>query len=162
MATETRTTRERLVELLREDPEISAVAAAERLDVSRQRIYQLLKALKKDGETERLVPRRQPSMLVREVAREVSRSIDLAADGLLVSADLVQRGYRVYAPITPRDRVDLITIDRAGHVERVEVTIGVLRDGVITHEERAPEYDRQAIVVRGEPIEYRPELPDIE
>ncbi len=159
------TTRERLAGLLAEDPEISAPDAAEILGVSRQRVHQILKSLGvKRGPIRRRIQRTpRPKVLTGGVRVGLTATMKGTVGELLVAADLLQRGYQVFTPITRHTAsVDLVILDIGGtSVERIEVKTAKRREGRLIYTAPAHErYDRLAIVATGEEVIYKPAFPE--
>ena len=102
-------------------------------------------------------------MLTGGVRAALTATMKGTVGELLVAADLLQRGYQVFAPMTRHmASVDLVTLDIGGtHVERVEVKTGRRREGRLVYASPTHErYDRLAIVVPGEEVIYKPAFPE--
>lgn len=79
---------------------------------------------------------------------------------LLVAADLLERGFHVFVPVTRHiGACDLITLAPDGKVERIEVKRGKKTKHGTRYAKPTPRtFDRLAVVVPGEPIRYQPPL----
>ena len=116
--------RDKLKKLLVKRPDISAREAAEKLGISRQRLYQILK-------TEGIVLARPTTILARPVEKLKSKFgshpglppyVVGEMNELLVAIDLLKLGYDVYRSVTGRGLCDLVAISReTGVATRVEV-----------------------------------------
>lgn len=80
---------------------------------------------------------------------------------LIVAADLTARGWDVFWPFVRNTRFDILACHPHGEiVRRIEVRAGQRRKGVVTfNRKNGALFDHYAIVVAGEPVIYRPELP---
>lgn len=90
----------------------------------------------------------------------VSRATVGAVSELIVSVDLLRRGYDVFRALSPSCSCDLVIL-KNGRVIRVEVRTGVINTGgKIAHAWKEKDRDRSdvlAVVVNGSII-YKPEL----
>jgi hypothetical protein len=161
------TSREAVRRLVREQPTWNLSRIADEVGVSRERVRQLVKA-------EGLAPprgvvgyrRRDRPPVARLITGGVAVRITHAVAGtigeLLVAADLLARGYQVYAPITRHGGAcDLITL-REGLTECIEVRCGARNArGVVKYNRPdTAKSDRRAIVLTGEPVLYDPPFPN--
>lgn len=87
-----------------------------------------------------------------------------AVSELIVSVDLMRKGYHVFRALSAHCPCDLIAMD-AGRVIRIEVRTGIVnptgsisypRSGLSKHA-----YDVMAIVIRGVEVQYIPDLKDL-
>lgn len=117
-------TREEIAALRLDDPEITAAEMSRRLNVSTQRIRQILIALGLPTSTSRsrMEPFRRP-----DVAVSLERCGNTVARGtwaeLVAAADLVRRGYEVFLQRSGGSSCDMISL-KEGKCERVEVKLG--------------------------------------
>lgn len=167
MADREETTREKVLRLNRENPTWNMSDIARDIRVSRERVRQI-------AESEGLLIERG----VRGVRSREARSpeprvstggilvpINHTAAGLigelLVAADLTARGYVAFIPLTRNAECDLIAMSKDGRLEKIEVRCGKRTPAGITYN-RKPEgtHDRYAIVITGEPVIYKPDLPN--
>lgn len=147
--------------------------AAARLGVSRQRISQIyrslgvdLAALRRSAADDARTYSATPRVVTGGVTlRETAVTVGHVSE-LLAAADLMSRGFQVFAPISQsRARVDLIAMDRSGACQRIEVRSGRrLPNGGLSFPKnrgrRLPYVDRYAVVLTGEPVRYVPALSD--
>ncbi len=164
MTAEEISTRERLVQLIQEDPDIPVSELAEALDVTRQRVHQLLNALGISRPLTRGFRRQRQRMVITGGVRAaVTQATQNTVSELLVAADLMQLGHQVFLPM-PRHRlgVDLITLHiETFETERIYVTTGRRRGGeLVCDRPVTPLHDRLAIVVSGERPIYEPAFPE--
>lgn len=142
--------RDRMVELLQQDPAIGAAEAGRALDISRQRAHKLLEDLRPE-----IVGATAPRLRVG--AAGGSRHFTVAI--LLVAVDLTDRGWQVFMPTTPHNATcDLVAVSSDGaKVQRIEVRTAKRRLEEIEYTEpRGGVFDRLALVITGEPVLYRP------
>ncbi len=158
-------TREWLSAQLRSGKRPSLAEVSQACGVTRQRASQLYKAL---GEVPGASLSSGPQARLRTGGIDVplSSSVVGSISELLAAADLMARGYQVFAPVGQTvARVDLIALDHRGHALRIEVRSGHRRaDGTgftwaRNPRHRQPLVDHYAIVVTGEPVVYSPALP---
>lgn len=175
MSIHTPSTRDRLRSMVEESSTLPTVSqASDALGVSRQRISQLYKSLgmhpergRRKSTSHTLTAPRLPSSRLRTGGNTASLSTAVVGhvSELVASADLVARGFCVFAPIAQTTApVDLIVVSReSGKAERIEVRSGVRRDGKISWSRSSPSRkrfsDRYAIVLAGEPVRYYPPYP---
>ncbi len=160
-------TRQRVLALVREEPQLNQSEIAARVGATRQRVSAILAS---EGLT---VPKGKRGALPRgkavvtETAPKHAPGLPsyLAAAGgvagvLVAAADLMTRGYAVYLPVSPSAAPDLIAIDRKGGVKRVGVQRARRRTGnALEYEYPKPnEIDVQAMLVTDEPVHYDPAL----
>jgi hypothetical protein len=85
-----------------------------------------------------------------------------AESELLVSADLLHKGFEVYRNVSPWGSSDLV-VKRGSLLFTVEVRTGYLnKKGEPTTSKERMKSDILAIVVNGPRIVYKPELPSVE
>lgn len=169
-------TRESVAAWRERDPEASAAEMARELGVSRTRIGQLLESLGLPTRTNRSgshgLARKPPAIesRIRTGGGPVKINSRVAGNiaELLVAADLLARGYRVFGPISKcSSGADLIAVGNRGYARprMIEVRSGKrgasgalhFRKQVYgKHPSWKPHY---AVVVIGEPITYVPDLP---
>lgn len=172
----------RLRELVDAGAGAREIAAA--MQVSRQRIYQVAAregiALKRPAVTPPLAPepaggaaaarRRRPGKAPVNVPRLITGGVPLQINStatgrvaeILVMADLIARGWHVYAPLLDSRRGhDLIACGN-GRMVSFEVRSGRRRpSGVKFDRDMVVRSDHYAIVVTGEPVAYDPPLEDL-
>lgn len=94
---------------------------------------------------------------------------------LLVTADLMARGYRVFTPVSRVSVYDLIAVDpKTGNVKKIEVKTGKRSESGKPYYQRNKSHksrnapatdghssapDHYAVIIRGEPAIYDPPLP---
>lgn len=142
--------RDRMVELLQQDPEIGAAEAGRVLNISRQRAHQLL-----DGLRPEIVDSTAPQLRVGAASGTKRFTVAI----LLVAVDLTDRGWQVFMPTTPHNATcDLVAVSADGaKVQRIEVRTAKRRlEQVEYTEPRGGVFDRLALVITGEPVLYRP------
>lgn len=80
---------------------------------------------------------------------------------LVVSVDLMRKGYHVFRSMSPHSPCDLVVM-KSGVVQRIEVRTGTVNlDGTYTypkHELEKHQYDVLAVVIRGNEVIYTPGL----
>lgn len=154
-------TREAILALRTRDPDANAAEIGRSLGVSRERVRQLLRAMGLPrGRRSR--PPAAARVVTGGIVAPVSTTIAGTISELLVAADLLARGYQVFAPVARRGRCDLISLDPAtGLTERLEVRCGIrTQTGSVTYRRHDPvNADRAAIVLTGEAVVYDPPLP---
>jgi predicted AAA+ superfamily ATPase len=146
----------------------SALIIANRLGISRQRVYQILhhhgiefwKHIDvKSGEKQNYRPR----ILTGGVFTAVNQSVVGTISELLVAADLLARGWHVYIPITRTRGHDLIA-DKGARLITIEVRSAYRSQSTgklsyATNQRKDPSMFF-ALVVTGDPVVYEPELPE--
>jgi hypothetical protein len=157
------TTRERVRQLVKDEPTLNLSDIARRVGVSRERVRQLV-------ESEGLAPPlgvvgykpRSPAsrVITGGVPTPINHTVAGTIAELLVAADLSARGLIVFFPLVRTAACDLMTLDRSGHVERIEVRCGH-RSGkrVVFNQKDKSKSDRRAVVITGEPVIYEPPMP---
>jgi Winged helix-turn-helix DNA-binding len=159
-------TRERLLALVKADPNITKAQIAERLGVTRQRIKQLADAEglsiadgiagRKPGPQKRATAEAAP---VTGGIASIPPGTSPAVAILLAAADLTARGFSVYLPFATTAAADLVTIDTHGRVERVSVARARRAGGEVRYDD--PDrggVDRRALILSEEPVQYSPAL----
>lgn len=162
-----------IIALLRNDPELTVKALAEILGITRQGVHYLLQkhdlraAPAKYAQGSRrtgyeMLPK--PQILIRpeDVAKLSPTACGTVAE-LVAAADLTARGWHVFAPIVRvASSCDLVAIARDGSkVLRIEVRPGRRNGDKITFLQKVDAaHDHYAIVIAGEPVSYKPALPD--
>lgn len=158
------TIKDRILTELQRNPQATARELADALGVSRQRIYQ---ALSRYG----ITPQRPRSPAVKKppsppmptlggACAPLSHTTCGTISELVAAADLLARGYHVYIPLVRHRGHDLIAVSRAGKILTVEVRGG--RKGASGQRvynaiaQRHMKSDLLAIVIAGEPVEYKP------
>jgi hypothetical protein len=150
-------------------PKATNAEVARRLGLSPQRISQACKKhgikLAKWQPPIQYTPRRYaapPEVRAPILATgSVNHTICGAISELLVAADLMTRGFRVYTPIARQRSHDLIAVNAAGETLTIEVRSAKRKpDGkvAVTHKDKCAS-QFLAWVITGEPIRYRPDLP---
>jgi hypothetical protein len=154
---------EHYLQIVAANPLFNGADIARSMKVSPSRISQLA------NETgvrpsKRRPPARAPKS--RVITGGVAVTINHTAAGtigeLLVAADLIARGYHVYAPLVRHGGgVDLVAISKLDcSLFRIEVRCAVRRDNrLVFCAPSTAKHDVIALVVTGEPVVYRPELP---
>lgn len=155
------TTREQVRALIRDEPMLNLAGIARRVGVSRERVRQI-------AEEEGLVaPKGVVGVHVHRppVARLITGGVSVPLSStvvgtigeLLAAADLAARGFMVFFPLVRTGACDLITLNRSGKTERIEVRCGHRKDGKVRYSfaDRSKS-DRHAIVITGEPVTYSP------
>lgn len=99
----------------------------------------------------------------KNVASSLSRSDIGAVSEMLVSADLLRRGYHVFRAISPNGPVDLIAM-KDGKPWRIEVKTGTIYRGTERRSWPKPRYPEQTdhvavVFLAKNEITYIPELP---
>lgn len=125
-----RTARQRLLELVRDNPGITTLEAVHALGISRQRLYQLVasEGLKLRDARVRVAPGNKAPPLLH-ISDKVGPKAAGGISELIVAVDLLRRGLDVYRSMTSGGQCDLVAIDRATEkVTRVEVK-SAKRDG---------------------------------
>lgn len=154
--------RDKLRKLISRNPKITAREAAEKLGVSRQRLYQILK-------TEGIVLARPTTILsrpVEKVKEKFSKHEGLPPyvvgemNELLVAIDLLKLGYDVYRSITGRGLCDLVAVHRVhGNAVRIEVkTAYNVKGKVLASRGAQNKFDVLARVFWNGEIQYDPPL----
>ena len=108
-----------------------------------------------------VLPEKAPPPTGAVAARaRLSKVQKVALAELEVSADLIRRGYRVFAQVARSVMPpDLVALDPRGKARRIELRAGVRREGRIEYATSRDQLaDHLAIVVPGEPVTYRPPL----
>jgi hypothetical protein len=160
-----RTTRERVRELVVSDPELNLSGIAERIGVSRERVRQIATeeglAVARGVVGYRPRPRRPPAsrVITGGVPVEITHTVAGTIGELLVAADLMARGFVVFAPIARHTAsCDLIALV-SGTPERIEVRCAKRREGKLRYPAPKARFDRLALVVTGETVTYLPAWP---
>lgn len=147
----------------------SAKEIAVEIGVSRQWVYQLADKhgvrLRRPPPYRRFGPQRPAKHISRVITGGIEHPINTTTSGaiceLLVAADLMARGWRVFAPLSGHVGChDLIAVK--GEVVRTfEVRAANRREtgSLIFTRDRCMRSDHYAIVPRGAPVEYEPTLP---
>jgi hypothetical protein len=156
-----------LIAALAADSTLTAKALSEKFGVSRQRVYQLLKASGlKTGNPYLIYRPRQaaspcPRLLTGGVPVRISHSAAGTVSEMLVAADLLARGWHVFFPLVRTTRHDLIATSRDGcRLLRIEVRSGIRRRGAVLFAKKEnAACDHYGVVVTGEPTFYQPDLP---
>ncbi len=166
------TTIERIKSALAENPRLTNSELAELVGVSRQRVSQLCRA---NGVTlRRAYPVRRtahkppkpptPRVVTGGIQTDINHTVCGTISELLVSADLMARGYKPYTPIVRQRSHDIIAVNLSGEMISIEVRSGRRRaDGAgITWQSKCERVgsDYYAIVITGEPVIYKPDLPN--
>ena len=160
--------RQELARLFAENPTLTAREAAERMGISRQRIYDLNTRLqlpfrrvytRSTRSSTPTAPRSR--ILTGGVEVLLSHSVVGRIAELLTAADLTARGYVVFYPIYTRALCDLVALTRDGTALRVEVRCGRRAEsGVVKFTKKDTKAcDVYAVVLIGEPVHYDPPLP---
>ena len=154
--------RDKLKKLISKNQNITAREAAEKLGLSRQRLYQILK-------TEGIVLARPTTILSRPVDKvkaKFSQHEGLPPyvvgemNELLVAIDILKRGHDVYRSITGRGLCDLVAVHRTSGVAiRVEVkTAYNVKGRVLASKGNQNKFDIMARVFWDGEIHYDPPL----
>lgn len=155
------TTSDQIAALIANDPTLTARQISLALNISRQAVYQHVRAL---GLKVAAGGGNTPQIVVSDgaVATTLSPTTTGTVAELLVAADLIARGWRVFFPLTRQATCDLIVLPRNGMKSlRIEVKPGFREGGSrLVYTPGQPYFlDHHAIVVRGEPVIYEPDLP---
>lgn len=158
--------RDKLLKMLAKNPKLTNADLSRELGVSRQRISQITSKLgiKLQRAVVYEIAERRHSPPQARVDLVGAPIISHAAAGtvseLLVAADLTARGWQVFFPLVRSTHCDLVVTSHDGTiVKRVEVRSGVRREGRIVWQKKATtECEVYAIVLRGEPIRYEPDI----
>lgn len=160
---------DRIREILSVNPSASTSEIAREIGVSRQRISQV--CAKEGIKLKRAYPAsdRKPSstpaprVITGGVISPISHTVCGSISELLVAADLMARGYKPYMPIVRQRSHDILAVNTNNEVLTVEVRSGKRRaDGNgITWNSKGERCASSfcAIVITGEPVIYKPELP---
>lgn len=152
--------RDRIMAAQAANPGITAPELATALGVSRQRIYQALARHElRIAKRARSPKRRQPPQQERTggVATVSSRSVGKLGE-YLAAVDLLSRGYQVYAPMIDHRKYDLIACGPDSRLTTVEVRSAKRKGGQLIFSRKSiDQADVYALVVHGEPVQYRPE-----
>lgn len=167
--------REAVAALRNADPHLKAAEIAARLGITRQRVYQHLtalgmptRALPRSGETRRRCPENGmnavPPLRTGGVPVKMRTIVAGMVGELLAAADLMARGWVVYAPVGRYGyHADLIaTPPKEGwRPVTFEVRPGARKaDGRIVFKQTTGcKADHYAVVLTGEPVLYVPPLP---
>lgn len=141
--------------------EFTARELAKQFGISHQRIHQIANEENLPLASAASVPR-PPAP--RVVTGGVSVPLDTVVVGtiseLLVAADLLARGWEVYRPVRPSRGHDILAM-KDGAIKTVEVRSAKRNaEGYIVYPRNdLKPADHLALVVTGEPITYRPDLP---
>jgi hypothetical protein len=120
------------------------------IGVSRERVRQVLKALKLPTRT-RVSSPTDPSKTVRCKHTMVTGHRGAASE-LYAAADLIERGYEVFRAVSPAAKADLLIEKPDGSVERIQVRTGKRHKGInnkgtrLTYDNKG-KYDRLAVVI---------------
>lgn len=163
-----KTTRQRVRELATDEPNLNMTDIAGRLGVSRERVRQIVdqESLNVPRGVTGIRSRKAPAppaprILTGGVAVKITHTAAGLIGELLVAADLTARGYVVFFPLSRTSACDLVSLSPDGLLEKIEVRCGTRHGGTIRYNRKliGGVHDRYAIVVTGEPVVYRPELP---
>lgn len=142
------------------NPEITGAELADQLFVSRQRIYQV--ASKYGLKFPRARPKitmPQPPINTGSPLINISQTCCGTVSELIVAADLVARGFKPYFPIVRQKSYDIIAVNDRNEIFSVEVRTGRRLDKIVAYNKQVTfKSDIMAIVVKGEPVFYEPEL----
>ena len=101
----------------------------------------------------------QPRVITGGVPVSLSHTVVGSIGELLAAADLMARGRMVFFPLVRTGACDLLTLDKQGRVERIEVRCGKRAGERVTYAfADKSQSDRRAIVLTGEPVRYEPSL----
>lgn len=146
---------------------LTAAQIARRLDVSRQRIYQIAR---EDGVSlprpawDENDKRRKKSIKTRVVTGGVSKPInETTAETIaemLVAADLMARGWQVYIPLVVHRGHDLIGLmgDRMATFEVRSAYRSTVGNGLSWNKTSSDKSEYYALVITGETVTYVPDL----
>lgn len=152
-------------------------AIAEELGVSRQRVYQVIKAegikLPRQKLGPRAFSRSRPNnaprahILTGGIPVAVSTAVAGSVSELLVAADLLARGYVVFAPVARSSQShDLIAVPKRHPTTllTIEVRSAYRNPAGRAIFARKPECvsNHHAFVITGEPVVYKPPIPPLE
>jgi Winged helix-turn-helix DNA-binding len=160
-------TRQRVLALVRQQPNISKAEIADQLKVSRQRVAQILQSEEISAAPGRRGRRPRAKGAVAEAAPappNVVPSHIARAGGpagvMLAAADLMTRGFTIYLPVSPSAAADLVAIDARGQVKRISVQRAKRRPGSeLEYEYPKPgDVDVRAMLLTDEPVRYEPEI----
>lgn len=160
---------EQVLQIFHDDPTLPPKKIAELLGVSRQRVYQVLKASGQQLPAIQYTPREygrrrtpKPRVITGIACGPVNCTIAGTVSELLVAADLLARGWQVFLPLVKTSKLDLLATSRDGKsVLRFEVRSGVRHGNRVTFAKKViSEHDYYGIVVAGEAVTYEPDLPE--
>lgn len=142
-----------------------ASAIADELQVSRQYVHQVAKRLGISlprGATRRVPPGSglvKPRIQTGGIAAKVNHSVAGSIAELLVAADLMARGWRVFMPVLSSQGHDIIAV-KDGEIRTFEVRSAHRNAaGALKYMKKADcESHYYGLVVTGEPVAYDPEL----
>lgn len=164
-----KTTREKVRELFAAEPNLNLSDIAERIGVSRERVRQIAAGenlgIPRGVQGYRRRGRKAGPPASRVITGGVPCKVNSTVAGtigeLLVAADLSARGYIVFFPLVRSAICDLVALHpRVKAALRIEVRCGH-RSGeriVYSTKSNSPA-EHHAVVVTGEPVIYKPELP---
>ena len=148
-------TKDELVTLVKEG--LSTAEAAVRLEISRQRVYQLALKYGLKFARRRAIP--SPRLLTGGIPVIVSTSVAGKVAELIVAADLLARGWHVFLPVYANGPHDIIAA-KDGRVATFEVrsahrnATGRLIFPIRSYDKS----DHYGIVATGEIVSYQPDL----
>lgn len=148
---------------------LSAGAIADELGVSRQYIHQIAKraGISLPHSTRgRVAPGSKlvvPRIQTGGVSAKVTHSVAGSIAELLVAADLMARGWRVFMPVLSSKGHDIIG-EKEGRLVTFEVRSAQRNaSGKLIYQKKSDsESEHYGLVVTGEPVAYDPPLPDID
>ncbi len=157
--------------MLADNPRMTALDLAESVGVSGATVYKILnaKGLKPGKAPPRpYTPREAKAPGSRMVTAVPSGPINHTTCGtiaeLIAATDMLARGWQVFFPLVRTTKCDLLATDPKGvKVVRIEVRAGK-RDkaGKLVFAQKAgAACDHYAVVLVGEPVIYKPELPGV-
>lgn len=156
-----KTSRDKLRELLRRNPDLTTLEAVNALGISRQRLHQLVRSEGVQLKDARMKEASSPLPILAHVSAKVGPKAAGGISELLVAVDLLRRGLDVYQSMTTGGQCDLVAINRVTErVLRIEVK-SAKRDGngrIICGIGATNKFDVLAKVLPSGEIVYQPDI----